>query len=343
MPIDDESPVQVRPQITEKESVTSETSDAEKEEELGSAFDGASSIPRIPPKGDEVQAPTKPYIRPLEYEESDFESESSEKDPLSIIQEEDEEDLSESVAFPSNFSQSHSASEGFETDDDVMDLLDEDGGYEELAAQDVTVRKISQTERHAAVTVEGKTPEGVGLGRYLTKTNEGLKVDSSQNSPYRLIDGIELEDSEDGLVEEDGVQATYSDTEADRDGFGTSLTPLDEHEQGDLENRGTEQDHANPDDVALEEQVPPEQGPDEGKTTDEQVRVFLALYDYDPATMSPNPDAEDEELAFNEGDLIKVMVFTRKCVRLTFGMCFSISHFANHFAPCILLQTVLVA
>lgn len=32
----------------------------------------------------------------------------------------------------------------------------------------------------------------------------------------------------------------------------------------------------------------------------------MALFDYDPPTMSPNPDACDEELAFREGQLIKV-------------------------------------
>ena len=36
------------------------------------------------------------------------------------------------------------------------------------------------------------------------------------------------------------------------------------------------------------------------------VRWFVALYDYDPLTMSPNPDGADEELPFREGDLIKV-------------------------------------
>uniref|UniRef100_A0A182QRU1 RIMS-binding protein 2 n=1 Tax=Anopheles farauti TaxID=69004 RepID=A0A182QRU1_9DIPT len=35
-------------------------------------------------------------------------------------------------------------------------------------------------------------------------------------------------------------------------------------------------------------------------------RYFHALFDYDPATMSPNPDACEEELPFNEGDTIKV-------------------------------------
>ena len=39
------------------------------------------------------------------------------------------------------------------------------------------------------------------------------------------------------------------------------------------------------------------------------IRCFVALYDYDPLTMSPNPDAADEELPFREGDLIKVNTF----------------------------------
>jgi len=36
------------------------------------------------------------------------------------------------------------------------------------------------------------------------------------------------------------------------------------------------------------------------------VRWFIALYDYDPLTMSPNPDGADEELGFRDGDVIKV-------------------------------------
>lgn len=35
-------------------------------------------------------------------------------------------------------------------------------------------------------------------------------------------------------------------------------------------------------------------------------RLFVALFDYDPVTMSPNPESADEELPFSEGDLIKV-------------------------------------
>ncbi|XP_078193880.1 RIMS-binding protein 2 isoform X16 [Callithrix jacchus] len=35
-------------------------------------------------------------------------------------------------------------------------------------------------------------------------------------------------------------------------------------------------------------------------------RIFVALFDYDPLTMSPNPDAAEEELPFKEGQIIKV-------------------------------------
>ena len=38
----------------------------------------------------------------------------------------------------------------------------------------------------------------------------------------------------------------------------------------------------------------------------ERVRIFVALFDYDPVTMSPNPDSAHEELPFREGQLIKV-------------------------------------
>ncbi|KAM4649199.1 RIMS-binding protein 2 isoform 2-T2 [Amazona ochrocephala] len=40
--------------------------------------------------------------------------------------------------------------------------------------------------------------------------------------------------------------------------------------------------------------------------TDLSTRIFVALFDYDPLTMSPNPDAAEEELPFKEGQIIKV-------------------------------------
>uniref|UniRef100_A0A0K2TTB7 RIMS-binding protein 2 n=1 Tax=Lepeophtheirus salmonis TaxID=72036 RepID=A0A0K2TTB7_LEPSM len=37
-----------------------------------------------------------------------------------------------------------------------------------------------------------------------------------------------------------------------------------------------------------------------------RIRIFVALFDYDPSKMSPNPDASEEELPFREGQLIKI-------------------------------------
>ncbi|KAJ8401093.1 hypothetical protein AAFF_G00390500 [Aldrovandia affinis] len=39
---------------------------------------------------------------------------------------------------------------------------------------------------------------------------------------------------------------------------------------------------------------------------EELSRIFVALFDYDPLSMSPNPDAADEELPFREGQIIRV-------------------------------------
>ncbi|KAG7483734.1 hypothetical protein MATL_G00041510 [Megalops atlanticus] len=42
------------------------------------------------------------------------------------------------------------------------------------------------------------------------------------------------------------------------------------------------------------------------QAADGEVRIFVALFPYDPAVMSPNPDAAEEELPFREGQIIKV-------------------------------------
>lgn len=47
-------------------------------------------------------------------------------------------------------------------------------------------------------------------------------------------------------------------------------------------------------------------GVDSPKVRDSDVRIFVALFSYEPATMSPNPDAAEEELPFSEGQIIKV-------------------------------------
>lgn len=275
-------------------------------DEFEEALDEAQSIRGRSPEGLHSHD-KRPYIRPLEYEESDYESESSEEKPLSVIQEEDEEDLSESVVFPSNFSRQHSTSDDFQSDDDVMDLLDDDHDRDETAVHGVdfeTVRKISQNERNAVLSPEGESSGDASFGRYLAKSDE--EGNTPLNSHYRLLDSIELEESENG-----GVETSFSETEADRGGMDRSSTPLDYRDEENVYYNETGQNEVPYDptgDPSGRDKAPlPDQDFEGGITTEEQVRVFLALYDYDPSTMSPNPDAEEEELAFNEGELIKVI------------------------------------
>ncbi|XP_053340899.1 peripheral-type benzodiazepine receptor-associated protein 1 isoform X6 [Clarias gariepinus] len=52
----------------------------------------------------------------------------------------------------------------------------------------------------------------------------------------------------------------------------------------------------------LETRLPKEPRP----RGDSEVRIFVALFPYDPSTMSPNRDAAEEELPFMEGQIIKV-------------------------------------
>ncbi|KAG8455993.1 hypothetical protein GDO86_001976 [Hymenochirus boettgeri] len=49
-----------------------------------------------------------------------------------------------------------------------------------------------------------------------------------------------------------------------------------------------------------------EESETDGGMDDYNVRIFVALFDYDPRTMSPNPDAAEEELPFKEGQIIKI-------------------------------------
>ncbi|KAM7033434.1 peripheral-type benzodiazepine receptor-associated protein 1 isoform 11-T12 [Acridotheres tristis] len=51
---------------------------------------------------------------------------------------------------------------------------------------------------------------------------------------------------------------------------------------------------------------PPRNSAPESSGKDDGIRIFVALFDYDPVSMSPNPDAAEEELPFKEGQILKV-------------------------------------
>uniref|UniRef100_A0A8D0FF73 RIMS-binding protein 2 n=1 Tax=Strix occidentalis caurina TaxID=311401 RepID=A0A8D0FF73_STROC len=51
---------------------------------------------------------------------------------------------------------------------------------------------------------------------------------------------------------------------------------------------------------------PPRSTTSETSVKDDGIRIFVALFDYDPVSMSPNPDAAEEELPFKEGQILKI-------------------------------------
>ncbi|XP_064533729.1 peripheral-type benzodiazepine receptor-associated protein 1 isoform X11 [Pseudopipra pipra] len=51
---------------------------------------------------------------------------------------------------------------------------------------------------------------------------------------------------------------------------------------------------------------PPRSTAPETSAKEDGIRIFVALFDYDPVSMSPNPDAAEEELPFKEGQILKV-------------------------------------
>ncbi|XP_017679567.1 PREDICTED: peripheral-type benzodiazepine receptor-associated protein 1 isoform X4 [Lepidothrix coronata] len=51
---------------------------------------------------------------------------------------------------------------------------------------------------------------------------------------------------------------------------------------------------------------PPRSAAPETSAKEDGIRIFVALFDYDPVSMSPNPDAAEEELPFKEGQILKV-------------------------------------
>lgn len=66
-------------------------------------------------------------------------------------------------------------------------------------------------------------------------------------------------------------------------------------------------------------------------------RIFIALYNYDPITMSPNIDSCNEELGFKEGQLIKVIGDQDAD-----GFFFGVTQGKSGYIPCNLISEVQV-
>jgi len=227
---------------------------------------------------------------------SDSEIGHSSDESLSVIDEEDEEEVEEiddsANKRSSRSSRSHSAADSFRSDDDVMDLLGEDSD-ERTNVKPLTaanVKKFSKEQQKDEDESAADNEHKQSLMKYLVSTEEQIKVNGDSGH------------------EDDMKNQTYSDVEADQfEPTGPYETSTPTLERKSLEDEHTLQGDTSTDDAANKtytvDDSNQEPGPEQGE---ELIRIFIALYDYDPAIQSPNPDAEEEELAFNEGDLIKV-------------------------------------
>ncbi|XP_067682714.1 RIMS-binding protein 2-like isoform X5 [Haliotis asinina] len=74
------------------------------------------------------------------------------------------------------------------------------------------------------------------------------------------------------------------------------------------ENRSTPNENGHGHDLDLDENgdVDSISGEINPPVDDNMIRLFIALFDYDPHVMSPNMDGADEELPFREGQIIKI-------------------------------------
>ena len=283
-------------------------------------------------------------IRPLESDESEVEDDSSEP-PLSVIEEEDEDNATGAESQHGTSNRSGSLSEGFRSDDDVMDLLDDEpdsGEFIPALYKPSMITDFPKSDKDLAgiepLSRSEKTANNdFSLSKYLpvVEQPEDSEPDASAELSHKTVENVQSVGSS---QEDQDRNGTFSDTEADHGGLENAQmtsTPLSgspqhqhrgaydedfaEHDAEPVSNAAQEVDDSfrvETDDVTDPRVEPNVTEADRTYTLEdhertatageEPLKVFIALYDYDPSTMSPNPDAEEEELSFREGDLIRV-------------------------------------
>lgn len=286
----------------------------------------------------------------------------NEQSPVSKIQE-----MSAAVSSPdknSTYSGSKtrtlsSEDEGFRTDDDVLDLLDDDDDHDDFGK--IPVKKhvdgLRTTQNNAVPSselealnhckntsdkqinssvspAEGRITEISDNLRnddvFLSVENEEKSRDLSETLEKLKVDANDIITSEEsiGNISESSFPTK---TSVDSESSSTlSDTPLSQDENYDAilktlsvpGNREPAPDESEANDDLGKPELHSDDSRMQSETSEkssELVRYFVALYNYDPSSMSPNSDGAEEELAFNEGDLIKVRFFY---------ICFSLPPFA---------------
>ncbi|KAM4808427.1 RIMS-binding protein 2 isoform 8-T10 [Rhinophrynus dorsalis] len=189
---------------------------------------------------------------------------------------------------------------------DLSDILEEDEEelYSEMQMEDGGRRRVSVTS-HNALKLLGNHST---MGRTDRVDHPARRFSHGSTVPQRprpmMVPSIEI------------TMDSNSEGGRSRSGSEGNISPVKEeayyrsiggHRKWSLQRTRASDDRY--DSYGSREQLSSEmyeESETDGGMDDYPVRIFVALFDYDPRTMSPNPDAAEEELPFKEGQIIKV-------------------------------------
>ncbi|KAM6298104.1 RIMS-binding protein 2 isoform 3-T3 [Aegotheles albertisi] len=189
---------------------------------------------------------------------------------------------------------------------DLSDIMEEDEEelYSEMQLEDGGRRRVSVTSHNALKLLgnpssAGRPERAEHAGR---RSSHGSAV--PQRSRPMLVPSIEItmDSNSEGGRSRSGSEGNISPVKEEayyRSIGGHKKWPQQRTMGSEYRHDGYGgHDHISPD-IYEESETDP-------GTEDISTRIFVALFDYDPLTMSPNPDAAEEELPFKEGQIIKV-------------------------------------
>nr|XP_033812236.1 RIMS-binding protein 2 isoform X5 [Geotrypetes seraphini] len=189
---------------------------------------------------------------------------------------------------------------------DLSDIMEEDEEelYSEMQLEDAGRRRVSVTSHNTLKLLGNPSATGrperldhparrVSHGTLVPQRPRPIPVPSIEITMDSNSEGGRSRSGSEGNISPVKEEAYYRSTGGHRK-WPLQRTRASDHRYDDYGSR----DRLSPD-------VYEESETDMGNE-DNSVRIFVALFDYDPLTMSPNPDAADEELPFKEGQIIKV-------------------------------------
>ncbi|XP_051828567.1 RIMS-binding protein 2 isoform X5 [Antechinus flavipes] len=189
---------------------------------------------------------------------------------------------------------------------DLSDIMEEDEEelYSEMQLEDGGRRRSSGTP-HNTLKLLGNP---VSAGRTDRVDHPGRRLSHGSAGPQRprpmMVPSIEItmDSNSEGGRSRSGSEGNIPSVKEEaycRGMGGHRIRPPHRAMAPDLRHDGyCSRDRLSPD---LYEESETDPGAE-----DLSVRIFVALFDYDPHTMSPNPDGAEEELPFKEGQIIKV-------------------------------------